>query len=177
MGTQESLGLIQVYTGDGKGKTSAALGLAVRAAGWGMKTYMGQFMKGREYGELRAVQALAPFITIEQYGRDGFVHVTGGTPEDIASARSGLEAASDALINGEYDIVVLDEINVALFFELLTVEEVLQVMDAKPPHVELILTGRRVPPELIEKADLVTEMREVKHPYQQGIAARRGIEY
>lgn len=174
---REQTGLVQVYTGDGKGKTTAALGLALRAAGWGMKTYMGQFMKGRDYGELEAVRALAPLITIEQFGRNAFVHVKQGTPEDREAAQEGLRAARTAMETGEYDIIVLDEINVALFFELLTLDEVLDMIDAKPPHVELIMTGRRVPQELIERADLVTEMRQVKHPYQRGVSARRGIEY
>ena len=172
-----AIGLVQVYTGDGKGKTTAALGLALRAAGWGMKTYIGQFMKGRRYGELKAVRALAPFITIEQYGRNAFVHVKEGTPEDMAAAREGLRKVRAALEGAEYDIVVMDEINVALHFRLLSLEEVLAVMDARPPHVELILTGRRVPPEIVERADLVTEMREVRHPYQNKIKARQGIEY
>jgi len=170
-------GLIQVYTGDGKGKTTAALGLALRAAGWGLRTYIGQFMKGREYGELQAVQALAPLITIEQYGRNAFVHVTGGSPEDKAAAQQGLRSASSAMLSGDYDIVVLDEINVTLHFKLLTLEDVLSLLDRKPPEVELILTGRRAPQELIDRANLVTEMREVKHPYHDGVEARRGIEH
>jgi len=174
---EQRIGLVQIYTGDGKGKTTAALGLALRAAGWGLKTFIGQFMKGRDYGELEAVRALAPLITIEQFGRNAFVHVKEGTPEDRKAAQEGLQATRTAMETGEYDIVVLDEINVALFFRLLTVEEVLDVIDARPSHVELILTGRRVPQKLIEQADLVTEMREVKHPYQKGISARRGIEY
>lgn len=177
MTVEQERGLLQIYTGDGKGKTTAALGLALRAAGWGMKTYIGQFMKGRAYGELEAVRALAPLITIEQFGRNSLVHVKEGTPEDRKAAQVGLRAARTAMTSGEYDIVVLDEINVALFFQLLTLQEVLDLIDAKPPHIELILTGRRVPQELIERADLVTEMREVKHPYQKGIGARRGIEY
>ena len=171
------IGLVQVYTGDGKGKTTAVLGLALRAAGWGMKTYIGQFMKGRNYGELHSVRALAPLITIEQYGREAFVHTKKGTPEDVAAAREGLTKIRTALETGEYDIVVMDEINVALHFQLLSLGDVLEVMEARPHQVELILTGRRVPPEIVERADLVTEMREVKHPYQRKIRARQGIEY
>ena len=170
-------GLIQVYTGDGKGKTTAALGLAIRAAGWGMKTYIGQFMKGRHCGELEAVRALAPMITIERYGCTAFVQAKGGTPEDRAAAREGLRRARTALESGEYDIVVMDEINVALHFQLLSLEDVLEVIDTRPSHVELILTGRRASAEIVEHADLVTEMREIKHPQKCGVQARQGIEY
>jgi cob(I)alamin adenosyltransferase len=175
--TKRDLGLIQVYTGDGKGKTTAALGLALRAAGSGFRTYIGQFLKGRDYGELRAVEMLAPYVTIEQLGGPSFVHPGKATPEDVALARQGLDKVKAALQSGEYDIVVMDEVNVALYFELLTVEELLQVINDKPDNVELVLTGRRVPQEIIDLADLVTEMSEVKHPYQQGIKARKGIEF
>lgn len=174
---EEGLGLVQVYTGDGKGKTTAALGLALRAAGHGLRTYVGQFMKGQKYGELEAVNRLKPLITIEQFGQPGFVHVQQATPEDVALAHAGLERVRQALHSGEYDLVVMDEINVALFFELLTVDEVLSIIENRPPGVELVLTGRRVPDEIIAHADLVTEMREVKHPYHKGIKSRRGIEY
>ena len=174
---KEGLGLVQVYTGDGKGKTTAALGLALRAAGHGLRTYIGQFMKGQDYGELEAIKRLSPLITIEQFGQPGFVHVKQATPKDVALAHAGLERVRQALHSGEYDIVVMDEINVALFFELLTVDEVLSVIEGRPPGVELVLTGRRVPKEIIAHADLVTEMREIKHPFQRGITARRGIEY
>lgn len=174
---EEGLGLVQVYTGDGKGKTTAALGLALRAAGHGLRTYVGQFMKGQEYGELEAIKRLSPLITIEQFGQQGFVHVEQATAQDEALAHSGLERVRQALHSGEYDIVIMDEINVALFFGLLTVDEVLAVVGGRPPDVELVLTGRRVPEGIIAHADLVTEMREVKHPFQRGIKARRGIEY
>jgi len=174
---KEGLGLVQVYTGDGKGKTTAALGLALRAAGHGLRTYIGQFMKGQDYGELEAIKRLSPLITIEQFGQPGFVHVKQATPKDVALAHAGLERVRQALHSGEYDIVVMDEINVALFFELLTVDEVLSVIEGRPPGVELVLTGRRAPEEIIAHADLVTEMREIKHPFQRGITARRGIEY
>jgi len=174
---KEELGLVQVYTGDGKGKTTAALGLALRAAGHGLRTYIGQFMKGQDYGELEALKRLSPPITIEQFGLPGFVHVEQTTAEDVALAHAGLERVRQALHSGEYDIVVMDEVNVALFFELLTVDEVLSVVEGRPPGVELVLTGRRAPEEIVVRADLVTEMREIKHPFQQGIKARRGIEY
>ena len=170
-------GLVQIYTGDGKGKTTAALGLALRAAGHGLRTYVGQFMKGQQYGELAGAQLLAPYLTIEQYGRPTFVHVHEATPDDIRMAHEGLERARAAMHSGQYAIVVLDEVCMALHFELLTVDEVLAFLDEKPAGVELVLTGRRAPAALLARADLVTEMREVKHPYSQGVQARQGIEY
>lgn len=173
----EELGLVQIYTGDGKGKTTAALGLALRAAGYGMRTYIGQFMKGQDYGELAGARLLSPYLTIEQYGRPSFVHLHRATPEDVRLAHEGLEKARAAMRSGDYAIVVLDEVCVALHFGLLKVEEVLAFLEEKPRGVELVLTGRRAPEELIARADLVTEMREVKHPYRQGVPARRGIEY
>lgn len=168
-------GYVQVYTGDGKGKTTAALGLALRASGHGMRTYIGQFMKGQHYGELNALQD-HPCITIEQYGDVRCIRREEVTPEHIAQARRGLERVQEAMLSGRYDIVVLDEVNVAIWFGLLTVKEVLALLDQKPENVELVLTGRCAPPELIERADLVTEMQEVKHYFQQGVLAREGIE-
>lgn len=170
-------GLVQVYTGDGKGKTTAAIGLAVRAAGHGMHTYVGQFLKGRPYGELEALKRLAPWVTVEQYGLDSWTHVDRVTPEQRAAAEAGLDRARTALLSGEYELVVLDEVNVALFFKLLTEEAVLALMANRPAHVELVLTGRRAPQAILEQADLITEMVEVRHPYQRGIEARQGIEY
>ncbi|MEE8390410.1 MAG: cob(I)yrinic acid a,c-diamide adenosyltransferase [Anaerolineae bacterium] len=175
MGHQLSKGYVQIYTGDGKGKTTAALGLALRAAGHGMCTYVGQFMKGQPYGELDALRDI-PAITIEQYGDVRCIRREEVTPEHIAQAHRGLERAREALLSDQYNIVVLDEVNVTVWFGLLTVEEVLAFLDERPDHVEVILTGRRAPQELIERADLVTEMREVKHYYQQEVAARKGIE-
>jgi len=176
-------GLVHVYTGEGKGKTSAALGLALRAAGHGLHTYMGQFMKGQEYGELRAAQRLGideqgrPFLTMVQFGKPTFLHVEEASQEDVEMARAGLAAARAAMCSGQYEIVVLDEVNVALYFELLTVEEVLAFLEQKPPEVELVLTGRRVPEAIADRADYVTRMEEVKHPYAKGIEARKGIEF
>ncbi len=175
MNHQLPKGYIQIYTGDGKGKTTAALGLALRATGHGMRTYVGQFMKGQSYGELDALRD-HPHITVEQYGDVRCIRREEVTPEYIAQARRGLERAREALLSGQYDLVVLDEVNVTVWFGLLTVEEVLAFLDERPTHVEVILTGRRAPQELIERADLVTEMREIKHYYQQGVAARKGIE-
>jgi cob(I)alamin adenosyltransferase len=177
-----SPGLIHVYTGDGKGKTTAALGLALRAAGHGWRTYIGQFMKGQEYGELQAGHLLKGLITIEQFGRPSFIRVdkdghSTATAEDVTLAQKGLEAIRGAMSSGQYQIVVMDEINVALYFKLLTVQEVVAVVDDKPDGVELVLTGRRVPQEILDRADYVTEMQEHKHPYERGIKARKGIEF
>ena len=170
-----SRGYVQVYTGDGKGKTTAALGLALRAAGYGMHIYIGQFMKGQHYGELAALRE-HPSITIEQYGDVRCIHREEVTPDHVTQAQQGLEQARTAMLSGQYDVIVLDEVNVAIWFGVLAVEEILAFLDQKPDHVEVILTGRRAPQSLIERADLVTEMREVKHYYQQGVAARKGIE-
>jgi cob(I)alamin adenosyltransferase len=172
---QLAKGYVQVYTGDGKGKTTAALGLALRASGHGMRTYVGQFMKGQRYGELEALRD-HPYITIEQYGDVRFLRREEIAPEHRAQARRGLERGREAMLSGRYDIVVLDEVNVTIWFGLLTVDAVLALLDERPEFVEVILTGRRAPPELIERADLVTEMREVKHYHQQGVVARKGIE-
>jgi len=170
-----SKGYVQIYTGDGKGKTTASLGLALRASGHEMHTYIGQFMKGQRYGEMDALRD-HPYITIEQYGDPRCIRRDEVTPEHEAHARQGLERAQAAMLSGEYEIVVLDEINVAIWFGLLDVDVVMAFLDKRPEQVELILTGRRAPQELIERADLVTEMREIKHYYQQGVTARKGIE-
>ncbi|MGC8787097.1 MAG: cob(I)yrinic acid a,c-diamide adenosyltransferase [Anaerolineae bacterium] len=170
-------GLIQVYTGDGKGKTTAALGLALRAAGHGLRVYIVQFMKGwPHYGELLALAA-QPNITLVQFGRPSFVNREHPDPEDVRLAQEAYQRSLDLLTNGQYDVVILDEINVALDYGLISLEQVLALLDAKPPHVELVLTGRNAHPRVIERADLVTEMREVKHPYRLGIEGREGIEY
>jgi len=170
-------GFIQVYTGNGKGKTTAALGLALRAAGHGFATYFGQFLKGQRYGELRSVRRLSPLIAIRQFGRRGFVHVTEDpSDEDVRRARRGLEACLRAMLSRKYRLVVLDEINVALYFRLLGREDVERLLDRKPGDVELVLTGRYAPPWLIRRADLVTEMKDRKHYYDRGVCARRGIE-
>jgi cob(I)alamin adenosyltransferase len=170
-------GYVQVYTGNGKGKTTAALGLALRAAGCGLRSYIGQFLKGQAYGELAAVRKLRPMITIEQFGRKGFVHVTENPDEeDIRRARAGLEKCRRAMLSGRFAIVVLDEINVALHFRLLGEKDVLCLLDQKPAEVEVVLTGRYAPPSLIRRADLVTEMKDKKHYYARGVRARTGIE-
>lgn len=170
-------GYIQIYTGNGKGKTTAALGLALRAAGHGLMTYMGQFLKGQDYGELHAVNELSPLITIEQFGRQGFIHVTKDPDsEDIQKAKEGLEKCRKAMLSQRYTIIILDEINVAIDFNLITEQELHAFLDQKPENIEVILTGRYAPESLISRADLVTEMKEIKHYYTKDVPARKGIE-
>lgn len=170
-------GLVQVYTGNGKGKTTASLGLALRAVGRGLRVCMVQFIKGGgEYGEHQAARRLAPLLTIHQTGRDGWIFKDNLDPEDIRIARETLALAQNALTGCDYDMVILDEINGAVWFGLLSVDDVLDLIKARPSTVELVLTGRSADPRVIEAADLVTEMCEVKHYYQQGVPARIGIE-
>jgi len=166
---------VQIYTGDGKGKTTAAIGLAVRAAGHGMRTYVGQFMKGQIYGELTALKD-HPLIVIEQYGDSRCIRREEVTPTHVRQAEDGLKRAENAMLSGNYDIVVLDEINVAVWFGLVPVTGVLDFLKKRPETVEVVLTGRNAPKELLDAADLVTEMREIRHYYTQGILARDGIE-
>jgi len=170
-------GLIQVYTGPGKGKTTAALGLALRAAGQDMKVYIIQFMKGwPHYGELISVEKL-PNITLRQFGRPDFVNKGNPDPEDVEQAHQALDHARQILTSGDYDVVVLDEINVALDYNLIELGEVLTLIESKPEKVELVLTGRGAHPEIVKRADLVTEMLDIKHPFNEGAKGRRGIEY
>jgi cob(I)alamin adenosyltransferase len=170
-------GYIQIYTGNGKGKTTAALGLALRAAGHGMKTFIGQFLKARPTGEIEAAKRLAPLVRIEAFGRPGFIQMTDGPDdEDIERARKGLHVSTQAMLSGEYHIVVLDEVNTAVHFKLLAEGDVLEVLGQKPAGVELVLTGRYAPESFIERADLVTEMRDLKHYFDRGVRAREGIE-
>jgi cob(I)alamin adenosyltransferase len=168
-------GYVQVYTGDGKGKTTAAIGLAVRAVGAGLKVFIGQFVKGMEYSELKALERFAPQLKVRQYGRKAFVHNTP-TEEDFRLAREGYEDIRRAINSKQYELVILDEANIAVYFSLLTVEDLLALIDGKPDSVELVFTGRKADQRLLERADLVTEMTEVKHYYQKGIVARDGIE-
>jgi len=174
---KEFKGYIHVYTGNGKGKTTAALGLALRAAGHGFKTYFGQFLKGQDYGELSAIRKLSSLITIEQFGRKGFIHVTENPDqEDIDRARQGLDKCLRMMKSGNYRIIVLDEVNVAVHFNLFAEKDIHDFLDNKPDDTEVILTGRYAPESFIQRADLVTEMNEIKHYYKKGIQARIGIE-
>lgn len=171
------LGLVEIYTGTGKGKTTAALGLGLRAHGKGLKVYMIQFMKGDiEYGEVAAARELDGF-EIEQFGRPDFVKKNEPEKIDIDFAKRALERANKILLENQYEIVILDEINVALEWNLIKLDDVINLIKNKPKNIELILTGRYAHPKIIELADLVTDMREIKHPYQQGISAREGIEH
>lgn len=170
-------GLVQVYTGNGKGKSSAAFGLALRAIGRGLKVYIIQFIKGGfDYGELYIVDKL-PNLTLKAFGRGKFVTEKPPGKADVELAEEALALAEEVVKSGEYDIVILDEINVALNLKLIQIEKVLELIKNKPKHVELVLTGRYAPNEIIEAADLVTEMKEVKHPFNKGFQARKGIEY
>jgi len=170
-------GLVQVYTGSGKGKTTAALGLGFRALGKGFKVFMIQFMKGDiEYGELVTARKLSGF-KIEQFGRPEFVDRSNPAQIDIELAKQGLKRAKQILEENKYDLLILDEINVALDWKLVDLEEVIELIRKKPSNMELVLTGRYAHPKIIELADLVTNMDEVKHPYHQGILARDGIEH
>lgn len=167
-------GYVQVYTGNGKGKTTAALGLAVRAAGAGLRVFFGQFVKRGEFSELKALLKFRDVIAVRQYGR-GFVK-SAPSAADIENAKTGLADAATRIAGGDFDLVVLDEINCAVAAGLLSVADVLEVVRRKPPAVELVLTGRNAHPDVIAAADLVTEMREIRHYYAAGVNARTGIE-
>jgi len=169
-------GYIHVYTGNGKGKTTAALGLAVRAAGSGLHVYIIQFMKGRRYSELDALEKIKN-ITVFQSGRDEFVSKKHPEQIDIDLAEKGLNQARAILQKGDHDVVILDEINVALDFKLISLKDVLKLLEMKPTHVELVLTGRYAHQDIMKRADLVSEILEIKHPYQQGITSRKGIDW
>jgi cob(I)alamin adenosyltransferase len=177
MMTRLEKGLVQVYTGNGKGKTSAAFGLALRAAGRGLRVYIVQFIKGGfDYGEMYVVDKV-PNVTLKAFGRGKFVTAKPPDREDIKLAKEALEFARKVVKSGECDVVILDEINVALSLGLIGLGDVLMLIKARPVHVELVLTGRSAPEEIVQLADLVTEMKEVKHPYSKGLPARKGIEY
>ncbi|MFA6473109.1 MAG: cob(I)yrinic acid a,c-diamide adenosyltransferase [Candidatus Latescibacterota bacterium] len=168
-------GYIQVYTGDGKGKTTAALGLALRAAGAGLRVYIIRFMKGTESSENAILERVADLITVRQYGSPGFVEEIPGD-EDFRFACEGWEEAERAVNSGEYDMVILDEANVAVHFGLFPLSKLLNLMDRKPENVELVITGRKADKRVIERADIVTEMCEIKHYYHKGVPSRKGIE-
>jgi cob(I)alamin adenosyltransferase len=169
-------GFIHVYTGQGKGKTTAAIGLGLRAAGAGLKVHMIQFMKGRRYSELDALEKLNNF-TFSQHGRDEFVSKEKPEQIDIDLAKEGFEYAKSLMNGKKYDMIILDEINVAVDFKLISVEDLIKLIEKKPENLELVLTGRYANSEIVRIADVVTEMLEIKHPYQQGVEARKGIDY
>jgi cob(I)alamin adenosyltransferase len=170
-------GLVQIFTGAGKGKTTAALGAVLRAAGHGLKISVIFFIKGDSSGgEYRSLSRF-PNVEVTSFGLRQFIYKTGVNPAEKKQAEAALSAAREAIVSGRYDLVVLDEINVAVYFKLLEADEVVRLIKDKPPHVELILTGRNADKRLIEMADLVTEMVKIKHPFDKGIKARKGIEY
>ncbi len=168
-------GYIHIYTGEGKGKTTAALGLAIRALGAGFRVWIGQFAKGKEYSEHKALKIFNESLCIRLFGNAGFIFDKVKS-EDIEKAKFGLKEAQNILIKGDYKLVILDEICIALHFKLLSIEEVIETLNKRAKHVEVILTGRNAPEELIAIADLVTKMSEIKHYFSQGVNARIGIE-
>jgi cob(I)alamin adenosyltransferase len=170
-------GLVQVITGGGKGKTTAAFGLGLRAVGHGLRVLALQFMKGdMRYGEFVSVGYL-PNFTVERFGTGGLVDMNNPSEPDRDEARRGLERAREAMLSGHYDVIILDEINVAASWKLVSVDDVLTLIRDKPVNVELVLTGRYADPKVVDAADYVTQLGQVKHPYQKGILARQGIDY
>ena len=168
-------GKIHVYTGNGKGKTTTALGMAMRMLCSGKRVFMGQFIKGMEYSEF-ALPNYFPNFAIEQFGRDCFIH-RDPDQEDIDCAKKGWDIMKEKLARGEEDMIILDELNVAIEYKLLPLEEVVEALKNRNPKPEIVITGRYAPQELVDMADLVTEMKEIKHYYQQGLRARKGIEF
>jgi len=168
-------GYVQVYTGDGKGKTTAALGLALRAAGAGLRVFVAQFVKSGEYSEMKALGRFDDLITMRQFGTGRFI---SGAPEeeDIRAARQGWQEMKSIIAAGAHDVVVLDELNIAIFYNLISPDELIELIDSRPVQVELVITGRHAHEKVLARADLVTDMREVKHYYAAGVQARDGIE-
>ena len=170
-------GLVQVFTGEGKGKTTAALGAVIRALGHGLRVYIVYFMKGSyPYGEGNILSKL-PNVTMANFGSLEFVNPANVKPEEKEQARQALAATREAVLSGNYDLVVLDEVNLAVAWKLVELDEVVRLITDKPQNVELILTGRQADTKLVQLADLVTEMLKIKHPYDNGLASRKGIEY
>ncbi len=169
-------GYIQVYTGNGKGKTTAALGLALRAAGAGKKVFIAQFVKGKKYAETEALSRCFPDVIVRQYGRGCFI-IKEPVQEDMKAARRGLAEVEKIISEGKYDMIVLDEANIAIYYKLFSIDELTDLLKKKKEETEIIITGRYAPRELIDHADLVTEMKEVKHYFEKGVKARKGIEY
>lgn len=177
MAAKNRKGLVQVFTGNGKGKTTAAMGTIVRAAGHGLHVFLVSFMKGDyAYGEYKTL-SMIPNVELSKYGLRELLDPNDIKPEEIEQGRLALAKAGEAVRSGKYDLVVLDEVNIALGYNLIEVDDVIRLIDEKPAGVELILTGRYVDDRILEKADLVTEMVKVKHPFDKGIKARKGIEY
>lgn len=168
-------GYVQVYTGNGKGKTTAALGLAVRALGAGKKVFIGQFVKSKYYSELETIDKLLKNITIKQYGMGCFIFEKP-KEEDIQAAQKGLKEIIEVIKSDEYDVIILDEANIAIHYNLFGADKLIDAISKRNQRTEIVITGRYATPEIIEFADLVTEMKEIKHYYQQGVQARVGIE-
>jgi len=168
-------GYVQVYTGNGKGKTTASLGLAVRAAGAGLKVFIIQFMKMGDYSEIKALKRFSDLITVEQYGLGRFVKGKP-SPEDIVAGKKGLERAKAIISAGEHDMLIIEEGNVAVMCDLFSADDLLDIINLKPDHMEIVITGRGADQKILDRADLVTEMKEIKHYYQNGVQARVGIE-
>jgi len=173
----EPEGLVEVYTGNGKGKTSAAMGMALRATGHGQRVRIICFMKGNYPSGEQTAMAQLPNVTFSKYGHQNFVDPKNVTLGEKEEARKALLAAQDAILSGDYDLVILDEVNVAIAWKLLELDDMVDLINKKPEKVELILTGRYADAKLVKLADLVTEMLDIKHPYDIGVTARRGIDY
>jgi cob(I)alamin adenosyltransferase len=174
----DSPGKIRVFTGNGKGKTTAALGLAMQAISSGRKVFMIQFLKAPDTsGEHLSGLLLAPNFVLKSTGKKGFITRRGCDPLDTLMAKIALEGARDRMMSGSYDVIILDEINVAVYLNLIQIDDLLEFIDSKPENVELILTGRYAAPEVIQRADLVREMKNVKHHYEGGVKAKKGIEF
>jgi len=175
MKKKDSLGLVQIYTGGGKGKTTAAIGLAVRAAGHNFKIAIIHFMKIWDYGEVKGLKRLG--IDLFRYGTTELIDPKNPSPIDFDEANKAIEKAEELIERGNYDILILDEINVTIDFNLIPLKRVVDLIDKKPDNLELVLTGRNCPEELIERADLVSRIDEIKHPFQKGLKVRKGIEF
>ncbi len=177
IGIPSTRGLVLVITGNGKGKTTSAFGQALRAVGQGYKVFIMQFMKGRDYGEFKAAEKYLPRLTIRRSGLDSFVMRDNPAPVDIKLARQGFEEAKKAVASGKYNMIILDEINVAVDFKLIPLQDLIDLIKNRPPALDLILTGRYAPKEILKLADTVSEVKEIKHHYAAGVKDRAGIEY
>lgn len=169
-------GYIHVYTGNGKGKTTAAIGLSVRAVGAEKKVYFAQFVKGKPYAEINAIKEQLPAITVKQFGLGCFIRKEP-TQSDIDAAQKGLDEVAKIIEAGKHDVIILDEANIAIYYKLFSAEQLISVIQKKAEETEIVITGRYAAPEILEIADLVTEMKEIKHYYNNGIQARKGIEF